>query len=306
MIEAERQNFTVRLMCRVLEISESGWYAWRRREPGARALANARLTEKIRTIMVESRSTYGAPRVTARLRQDGHAVSENRVARLMKAAGLRALYSKSFVRTTVRGGRAHGIQDLVRREFSVSGLDQLWLSDMTYLRTLDGFLYLAVVQDACSRRIVGWAMQKNQQASLMVRALKMALLNRSHAGVIHHSDQGSQYCSDEYQRVCESHGIEQSMGSIGDCYDNAQAESWFATLKRECVLRTGPLVSSKVLRHRVIEYIESWYNTRRIHTRLGFKTPVEFEAQLTQPKTMQPFSRENGCMHSMRVSTKSG
>ncbi len=306
MIEAERKNFTVRLMCRVLEISESGWYAWRRREPGARALANARLTEKIRTIMVESRSTYGVPRVTAKLRQDGHAVSLNRVARLMKAAGLRALVSKSFVRTTVRGGRAHGIQHLVKREISVSGLDQLWLSDMTYLRSLDGFLYLAVIQDACSRRIVSWAMQKNQQASLMVKALKMALLNRSHAGVIHHSDQGSQYGSDEYQKVCEANGIEQSMGSIGDCYDNAQAESWFATLKRECVLRTDPLVSSTVLRHRVIEYIESWYNTRRIHTRLGFQSPVEFETHLAQPKTKQPFSRENGCLHSLLVSTKSG
>ena len=153
---------------------------------------------------------------------------------------------------------------------------------------------------------MGWSMQKNQQTSLMVKALKMAHLNRSHAGVIHYSDQGSQYCSDEYQRVCESHGIERSMGSIGDCYDNAQAESWFATLKRECVLKTNPLVSSKMLRYRVIEYIESWNNTRRIRTRLGFKSPVEFEAQLTQPKTMQPFSRENGCMHSLRVSTKSG
>ena len=140
----------------------------------------------------------------------------------------------------------------------------------------------------------------------MVKAFKMVLLNRSHADVIHHSDQGSQNCSDEYQKVCEAHGIEQSMGSIGDCYDNAQVESWFATLKRECVLRTDPLVSSKVLRYRVIEYIESWYNTRRIHTRLGFKTPVEFEAQLTQLKATQPFSRENGCVHSMRVSTKSG
>ena len=140
----------------------------------------------------------------------------------------------------------------------------------------------------------------------MIKALKMALLNRSHVGVVHHSDQGSQYCSDEYQKVCETHGIEQSMGSIGDCYDNAQAESWFATLKRECVLRADPLVSSKVLRHRVIAYIESWYNTRRIHTRLGFKTPVEFETQLTQPKIMQPFSRENGCMNSLHVSTKSG
>ena len=146
-------------MCRVLEISESGWYAWRRREPGVRALANARLTEKIRTIMVESRSTYGAPRVTARLRKDGWRVSLNRVARLMKAAGLRAVNAKPSVRTTVKGGRAHGIEDLVKREFTVSGLDRLWLSDMTYLPTVDGFLYLAVIQDACSRRILGGEFQ---------------------------------------------------------------------------------------------------------------------------------------------------
>ena len=193
MIEAERGNFTVRLMCRVLEISESGWYAWRRWEPGERAVANARLTEKIRTIMVESRSTYGAPRVTARLRRDGHAVSLNRVARLMKAAGLRAVHAKPFIRTTVQGARVHGIQDLVKREFKVSGLDRLWLSDMTYLPTLGGFLYLAVIQDVCSRRIVGWEMQKNHQTSLMVKAMQMALLNSNHAGVFHHSDQGSQY-----------------------------------------------------------------------------------------------------------------
>ena len=140
----------------------------------------------------------------------------------------------------------------------------------------------------------------------MVKALKSALFNRSHVGVIHHSNQGSQYCSDEYQKACEAHGIEKSKGSIGDCYDNAQAESRFATLKRECVMKADPLVSSKVLRYQVIEYIESWYNTCRIHARLGFQTPVEFEAQLTQFKTKQPNSRENGCMHSSHVFTKSG
>lgn len=194
----------------------------------------------------------------------------------------------------------------MQREISVSGLEQLWLSDMTYLRTLDGFPYLELIQDECSRRIVGWAMQKIQQASLMVKALQMALLNRSHVGVILHLDQVSQYSSDEYQKVCESHGIEQSLGSIGDCYDNTLAESWFATLKCEFVLRTVPLVSSKVPRHRVIEYIESCYNTRWNHTRLGFQSPVEFESQLSQSQTMQPFSRANGCMNSLNISSKSG
>ena len=253
-------------MCRVLEISESGYYAWRNRKPSPRSQANEKLLAAIRGVLVESGWTYGAPRIAAQLCKSGVEVSVNRVARLMQKARLSACVARIFVRSTRCSGRAHGIVDRVNREFNVSEPDQLWVADATYLHTLDGVLYLAVVQDACSRRILGWSMKTCQDVGLMSEALQMALRGRSCEGVIHHSDQGVQYSSKAFQALCRVHGIKQSMGSVGDCYDNAQAESWFATLKRESVLKTDRLKSAKELRQQVIRYIESWYNTRRLHT----------------------------------------
>ena len=297
----------MRLMCRVLQISESGYYRWRQRQPSRRAQENGRLLVSIRRIMVESRCTYGAPRVAAQLRKSGQKVSVNRVARLMREAGLSALVPKKRGYGSRSGSRAHGIEDRVKRQFEAAAPNQLWVADATCLHTLDGKLYLAVVQDACSRRIVGWAMSACQDVNLMSPALQMALRSRRCEGVIHHSDQGSQYTAKAFQAWCRRHGIKQSMGSVGDCYDNAKAESWFATFKRECVLASAPLKSSKAMRRQVIEYIESWYNSRRLHTSLGNRSPVEYGLHLKNSKSEFPFAhmgeRELSSVH---VSTKSG
>ena len=294
-------------MCRVLEISESGYYAWRNRKPSPRSQANEKLLAAIGGVLVESGWTYGAPRIAAQLCKSGVEVSVNRVARLMQKARLSACAARIFVRTTRCSGRAHGIVDRVNREFNVSEPDQLWVADATYLHTLDGVLYLAVVQDACSRRILGWSMKTCQDVGLMSEALQMALRGRSCEGVIHHSEQGVQYSSKAFQALCRVHGIKQSMGSVGDCYDNAQAESWFATLKRECVLKTDRLKSAKELRQQVIRYIESWYNTRRLHTSLGNRSPIEYEAQLkkAQPEVTSAL-KGAGNLSNPNVSTKLG
>ena len=189
-------------MCRVLEISESGYYAWRNRKPSPRSQANEKLLAAIRGVLVESGWTYGAPRIAAQLCKSGVEVSVNRVARLMQKARLSACVARKFVRSTRCSGRAHGIVDRVNREFNVSEPDQLWVADATYLHTLDGVLYLAVVQDACSRRILGWSMKTCQDVGLMSEALQMALRGRSCEGVIHHSEQGVQYSSKAFQALC--------------------------------------------------------------------------------------------------------
>ena len=250
-------------------ISECGYYAWRKRKPSQRSRDNEKLLAEIRSIWIESRCSYGAPRIAAQLGRNGRTVSKKRVARSMRNAGLSTSLPQKHVCSTRRSSRAHGIIDRVNRQFKVSELDQLWLADATYLPTLDGMLYLATLQDACSRRIFGWSLKTSQTAELMSEVLRMALRGRSFKGVIHHSDQGSQYSSKAFQSLCEGHGIKQSMGSVGDCYDNAQAESWFVTLKRENVLKTDALKSAKKMRQQVIRYIESWYNTRCLYTSLG-------------------------------------
>ena len=294
-------------MCRVLEISESGYYRWRQRQPSRRSQQNEKLLASIRGIMVASQWSYGAPRVAAQLCRNGVKVSVNRVARLMRMAGLSASVPKKYVPSTRRGARAHGIEDRVNRQFGVAEPGQLWVADATYLYTLDGTLYLAVVPDACSRRILGWAMQTCQDVGLMSQALQMALRGRRCKGVIHHSDQGTQYSAKAFQGWCRAHGIEQSMGSVGDCYDNAQAESWFATLKRESVLQTDPLKSAKELRPQVIRYIESWYNTRRLHSSLGYMSPINYEAQLKKTQSEFASAQLGGSkLSNTNVSTKSG
>ena len=190
----------------------------------------------------------------------------------MREAGLSVSVPKKYVQSTRRGARAHGIEDRVNRQFGVAEPDQLWVADATYLHTLNGMLYL-VVQDACSRRILGWAMKTCQDVGLTSQALQMALRGRRCKGVTHPSDQGKQYGAKAFQALCRAHGIEQSMGSVGDCYDNAQAESWFATLKRESLLPTDPLKSGQVPWLQVIRYIESRHNARRLHASLGNRSP---------------------------------
>ena len=296
-------------MCRVLEISESGYYRWRQRQrqPSRRSQENEQLLASIRGIMVDSKWTYGAPRVAAQLRNNGIKVSVNRVARLMREAGLSASVPKKYVPSTRRGARAHGIEDRVNRQFDVAEPDQLWVADATCLHTLNGKLYLAVVQDACSRRILGWAMKTCQDVGLTSQALQMALRGRRCKGVTHPSDQGKQYGAKAFQALCRAHGIEQSMGSVGDCYDNAQAESWFATLKRESVLSADPLKSAQALRLQIIRYIESWYNTRRLHSSLGYMSPIDYEAQLKKTQSEFASAQLGGSkLSNTNVSTKTG
>ena len=276
-MKAHQAEFKVTTMCRVLSVSRSGYYAWLRRKPSKRQRANDRLTAEIRAIHKDSRGTYGAPRVHAELvlgqrRRVGH----NRVARLMRLAGLRGVCRRRCARTTKRGeGR---LPDLVDRQFTVEAPDRLWVADITYIPTWAGFLYLAVVVDAFSRRVVGWAMASHLLTELVLEAVGMALQKRRAYGVIHHSDQGSQYTSLEFGERCRRAGLVLSAGSVGDCYDNALCESFFATL--ECELQDRVVFRTRgQARRAIFEFIEGWYNPHRRHSSLGYLSPVEYEAR---------------------------
>jgi putative transposase len=232
-VKANQACYRVAVMCRVLEVSRSGYYAWLKREPSARAQANAALQKAIEEIHDESDRTYGAPRVHAELEERGPAASLNRVARVMREAGRRGVSPRKWTHTTVRNKKARPAPDLVNRHFIATGPDQLWVADITYVPTWAGFLYLAIVLDVWSRRIVGWAMATHLRTELVLDALDMAVARRRPRRVIHHSDQGCQYTSLAFGRRCELMGVRPSMGSVGDAYDNAMAESFFATLECE-------------------------------------------------------------------------
>lgn len=263
-------------MCRLLGVSRSGYYAWKKRPPSQRAQANARLTERIREIHAWSRGTYGSPRMHAELRDRGIRVGQNRVARLMRQAGLQGISPRSGIRTTRRSEDARPAPDLVDRDFEVDQPDQLWVADITYVPTASGFLYLAVVLDAWSRRVVGWAMASHLKTKLVLDALDMALQQRQPAQVIHHSDQGSQYTSIAFGQRCRDADVRPSMGSVGDAYDNALCESFFGTLECELLDQTS-LRSFTHGRREVFEYIEGWYNPHRRHSSLGQVSPVNYE-----------------------------
>jgi putative transposase len=283
-IAAEKAQHSVALLCRVLRVSRSGFYAWLGREPSARARADAALTEQIEAIHRESRGTYGAPRVHAEL-ADAHGIrcGRKRVARLMRAAGLAGVCRRRTVRTTRRDGTAEVSEDLVKRAFTASAPDRLWVADITYLPTWQGFLYLAVVLDAFSRRIVGWAMADHLRTELVVDALEMALWNRRPTTeVIHHSDHGCQYTSLAFGRRCRQAGIAVSMGSVGDCYDNAMAESFFATLECELIARSRWRTHAEA-RMAVFDFIEGFYNPRRRHSALAYLSPAEYERRHHDP-----------------------
>ena len=267
-------------MCRVLEVSRSGYYAWLKREPSARAKANAELLETIREIHDESDGTYGAPRVHAELveRPQGPKASLNRVARVMHTAGLQGVSPRKWARTTVRDEQARPAPDLVNRDFTATGPDQLWVADITYVPTWAGFLYLAVVLDVWSRRIVGWAMATHLRAELVIQAMDMAWVQRMPKDVIHHSDQGSQYTSFAFGRRCTLMGVRPSMGSVGDAYDNAMCESFFGTLEAE-LLDRYTFRTPVAARSAVFRYIEGWYNPKRRHSALGYQSPANFEAK---------------------------
>jgi len=277
-VKANQALYPVATMCRVLEVSRSGFYAWQKRGPSARTKANAALLETIQKIHKESDKTYGAPRVHAELEERGPQVSLNRVARVMKGAEIQGVSPRKWKCTTLRAKGSRPAPDLVDRDFTATGPNQLWVADITYISTWAGFLFLAIVLDVWSRRIVGWAMATHLRTDLVLEALDMALEQRRPRGVIHHSDQGCQYTSLAFGRRCELMGVRPSMGSVGDAYDNAMAESFFGTLECELLDRYSFRTPVEA-RTAVFRYIEGWYNPRRRHSSLGYLSPMNFEAK---------------------------
>ena len=276
-------EFKVRLMCQMLEVSPSGYYASRQRSPCARAIADERLMLNVRIAHAKSGCTYGAPRVQRDLEDDGIHVGTKRVARLMRDDGLVGRAPRRRRPVTTDSAHEHPIApNLLNREFDVNGiaLNRIWLSDITYIPTQEGWLYLAAVLDLASRRCVGWAMRDTLDAELAVSALEMAIATRHPAaGLLHHSDRGSQYADAKYRAVLATHGMVASMSRKGNCWDNAVAESFFATLELELILNHRWATRDEA--HRAIfRYIETWYNRERRHSTLGYVSPVVYENQL--------------------------
>jgi len=280
-VSANQAIYGVATMCRVLAVSASGYYAWLKRPPSARARADVELTARIRAIHQYSRGTYGAPRIRQELLAANIHAACKRVARLMKAASLKGASRRRWMVTTVRNQNARPAPDLVERNFTAAAPDCLWVADITYIPTWAGFLYLAVVLDVFSRRIAGWAMATHLRTELVLEALNMAIGQRRPAAVIHHSDQGSQYSALAFGRRCEEAGVRPSMGSVGDCFDNAMCESFFATL--ECELLNRRHFKTQIeARMAIFEFIEGWYNPHRRHSAINYLSPIDFERTYRQ------------------------
>jgi putative transposase len=270
-------DLSVTAMSEFFDVSRSGYYAWLNREQAARDAQDARLTETIKAIHKMSGGTYGAPRIQVELREEHDIrVSQKRVARLMKSCGLSGVTRRKRPRTTHRDESHQPASDLVNREFTASAPDRLWVGDITYVPTLVGFLYLAVVLDVWSRKVVGWAMADHLRTELVISALDMATLNRDAKGVIFHSDQGSQYTSAVFGKRCDREGVRPSMGSVGDCYDNALCESFFATLECELLDRTL-FADHDAAKRSIFAWLESWYNGKRRHSSIDYMSPNEYE-----------------------------
>jgi len=268
--------FPISTMSRTLGVSRAGYYAWCERTPSARCIADAELAIHIKAIHKASKETYGAPRIHAELADEGIHVGRKRVERLMKAAGIAGVSRRKAARTTFRDERVRPACDLVDRNFYAEEPNRLWVADITYVPTWAGFLYLAIVLDAFSQRIVGWAMGHNLKAQLVIDAMNMAIAQRRPRDVIHHSDQGSQYTSIAFGLRWREAGVRPSMGSVGDAYDNAICESFFATL--ECELLDRRKFKTKAeARMPIFQFIEGWYNPGQRHSALGYKSPVNFE-----------------------------
>lgn len=275
-MKAHQEQYPIATMCRVLEVSTSGYYAWLRRPPSRRAQEDKILIQQIKAIHDRSKGTYGAPRIHAQLIKGGVHVGCKRVARLMRAANLQGVSRRKRYSTTQRQANARPAPDLVDRDFSAEGPDKLWVADITYIPTWSGWLYLAVVIDAWSRRVVGWSMSTHLRTQLVLDALGMAIWQRRPQDVIHHSDQGSQYTSLSFGKRCREAGVRPSMGSVGDCFDNAMCESFFATLECE-LLDRETFHSPTEARQAVFAFIEGWYNLHRLHSALGYLSPIQFE-----------------------------
>jgi putative transposase len=280
-IQAEKAVFPVTLLCRVLGVSRAGFYATQRRPPSARARQDDHLTVQIAAIHRASRRCYGSPRVHAELRAQGQCTTRKRVARLMRRAGLVARRRRAFRVTTQSQHDRPVASNRLARQFTTSAPDQVWVSDITYLATGEGWLYLAVVLDLFSRRVVGWATSDRLGEGVALEALGLTLARRRpHPGLLHHSDRGSQYASVEYRGILSAHGIECSMSGVGSCWDNAVVESFFATLKIE--LDDAGWRTRGQAHRAVFDYIELFYNPERRHSTLGYLSPVAFERQWLQ------------------------
>lgn len=274
---ANQATHSVQRMCRLLSVSASGYYAWQGRPPCERARVDLLLTGKIQAIHRRSGGTYGSPMVHAELSDDyGIRVGRKRVARLMRAAQLQGVWPHRFVITTVHAAGAKAAVDLVERGFHAEFPDRLWVADITYVPTWTGFLYLAAVLDVYSRKVVGWAMENHLRTELVLEALQNAITQRRPAGVIHHSDRGCQYTSYAFGKRCCEAGVKPSMGSVGDCYDNAMAESFWATLERE-VLSRRRFKTQAEAKLAIFAWIEGWYNPHRRHSSLGYRSPMNYE-----------------------------
>ncbi len=266
-------------MCRVLQISRSGYYAWLTRPESNRSRENRQLVEQIRDIHQQSRQSYGSPRVHAELQTMGVACGKNRIARLMRLNGIAVEKKRKFTKTTDSNHHLPVAPNLLDQQFEASRPDAVWTTDITYIWTKEGWLYLAIVLDLFSRRIIGWSMASTLERTLVITALRMAIMVRNPVkGLIHHSDRGSQYASYDYQRILEQKGIRCSMSRRGNCYDNAPTESYFATLKRELVYRRN-YSSHTEAKQDIFEYIEVWYNRKRKHSAIEYMSPIEYEHQ---------------------------
>jgi len=276
-VKANQATHSVRVMCRLLKVSPSGFYAWDKRPMSDRERTDIALTARIHEIYRRSRETYGSPMIHAELADDYDIhVGRKRVARLMRAAGLRGATLRKFVVTTERAAQEPQVADLVERRFYAERPNRLWVADATYIPTWSGFLYLAIVLDVFSRKIVGWAMEMHLRTELMLAAIDMAITMRKPKEVIHHSDHGCQYTSYAFGKRCQEAGIMPSMGTVGDAYDNAMAESFFATLERE-VLNRRRFKSQAEAKMAIFDWLEGWYNPHRRHSALGRRSPVNYE-----------------------------
>jgi putative transposase len=287
LIEAERAQHPVSRLCQVLGVTRAGYYAWKSRAPSRRALADGELRSVIARVFADSRETYGAPRIQAELAEEHDLrVSRKRIARLMRELRIVGVSRRrKGPRTTVRAREAPAAADLVRRDFRATRPDRLWVADITYVPTWEGYVFLACVIDAWSRKVVGWSMRDDLRTELALDALGMALTRRRpRPGLVHHSDRGSQYTSLAFGKTIEAAGLLPSMGRRGDAFDNALAESFFATLETELLDRHS-FRSRDEARLAVFSYIEGFYNPRRRHSTLGYRSPDRFEEEMMKPDT---------------------
>lgn len=278
-IESQRGMHSLRMLCRVVKVATSGYYAWRQRSKSQRDYENQRLLVQIKAIHTKSERTYGSPRIYHDLRKEGVLCGENRVARIMRDGGIRAKTTKKFKATTDSKHTMPVAENLLDREFEAERPNAVWSTDISYVWTREGWMYLAVVLDLFSRRIVGWAMDKRIKKQLVIDALVMAIgRRRPEPGLLHHSDRGSQYASKDYQKLLKKHGIICSMSRKGNCWDNAPTESFFSSLKKERVYHKTYRTRLEA-RTDIFNYIECWYNPYRLHSTLGYQSPAEFENQ---------------------------